>query len=341
MTARLKYDEVKEYIELHGCRWISGEYKNNQSSLVIEFECGCKKNCTLGDFKNGRRCYEHARILAAEKRRLSIDEIIKRVESYGFCFISIIGELSGRETRIKYFCPLGHITERDYNDFYNHPTCGECKKQDRKNFFKSSDDKIRLAIKNKNCKLIKIIFYENRKNSELIIEFSCGHTENISYGNFISRRSGLCVNCEMESRSGETAYAWKGGITSLTWYIREKIFGIGWKEECGRAYGYKCAITGKPMGHVHHLQSFNLMLIETMNILNFEIKRNVSDYLEEELSLILSTFFCIQEKYPSGVPLTKNVHILFHTLYGRGNNTPEQFYEFVDRINAGEIQIPE
>lgn len=47
----------------------------------------------------------------------------------------------------------------------------------------------------------------------------------------------------------------------------------------------------------------------------------------------------IHFRHPLGVCLKENVHQLFHQIYGQTNNTPEQFYEFVDRINSGDIQI--
>lgn len=95
------------------------------------------------------------------------------------------------------------------------------------------------------------------------------------------------------------------------------------------------------MEHIHHLQSFNLMLKETLDVLGIDkLKNKMSDYSAEELNVFLSTFLDVQNKYPISVPISANVHHYFHKLYGRGNNTLDQFYDFLSKIKSGEIVIP-
>jgi len=43
--------------------------------------------------------------------------------------------------------------------------------------------------------------------------------------------------------------------------------------------------------------------------------------------------------YPLGICLSKNVHTLFHNIYGYGYNTQEQWDEFVNDFKNGEYNI--
>lgn len=336
MPKKLSNLDVEDYIKTQNCEWVSGKYYNNQSKINIRFECGCVSSISFCNFKNGRRCKFHSNERAKNARKTHLNKIIEDVESHNFVFIKRVSG-DGRKSLIKYSCSEGHITERYYKDFINHPNCSVCMKIRTNLSYRNSEDKIKSVINKMGCSLIEIVFYNNMKDSLLKIEFTCFHTEEISFGNFYSRKSGLCVECEMERRKGETSYGWKGGVTPLTDYIRKNL--KDWNNYCSKYYNYRCVVTNLPMDHIHHLQSFNLILSETLTELNFKSKGSVKDYSQEELSLVLEKFIEVQSRYPIGVPLISDVHNLFHKLYGRGNNTPDQFYEFIDRIESGEITI--
>lgn len=61
----------------------------------------------------------------------------------------------------------------------------------------------------------------------------------------------------------------------------------------------------------------------------------MDDYTDKELRDILDLFRIKQDKYPLGVCLTKDVHMLFHNKYGYGNNTEIQWNEFVTDFKNG------
>lgn len=41
----------------------------------------------------------------------------------------------------------------------------------------------------------------------------------------------------------------------------------------------------------------------------------------------------------NGITICRAIHYLFHNIYGRHNNTKEQFEEFLMKIELGEIDI--
>lgn len=108
-----------------------------------------------------------------------------------------------------------------------------------------------------------------------------------------------------------------------------------WKKESMKKCNYRCIISGKRFDEIHHIYGFNLILSETFDKLGIELKEDINDYLKEELMDILNCFRKIQSNYPLGICLTKEIHCLFHSVYGYGNNTEEQWDEFVTDFKNG------
>ena len=110
-----------------------------------------------------------------------------------------------------------------------------------------------------------------------------------------------------------------------------------WKKDSMKNCNFVCVITGERFDDIHHIYGLNLILNETMYNLNIEVKENMDDYTSEELRNILDTFRNIQSTYPLGVCLSKPVHSLFHSIYGYGDNTQEQWNEFVKDFKKGKF----
>lgn len=66
-----------------------------------------------------------------------------------------------------------------------------------------------------------------------------------------------------------------------------------------------------------------------------DIKENFSDYSDEELNKFVEAFIDLQAYYGEYVCITESVHKLFHGNYGYGDNTMEQWNEFVEKYNSG------
>ena len=104
-----------------------------------------------------------------------------------------------------------------------------------------------------------------------------------------------------------------------------------WKIMSMRQCNYKCVITGNRFDEIHHIYGFNKIVDKTLDYLNIDKNVIISEIDESLLFLILETFRDIQSRYPLGVCLTKEVHTKFHALYGYGNNTIEQWNDFVSK----------
>lgn len=113
-----------------------------------------------------------------------------------------------------------------------------------------------------------------------------------------------------------------------------------WKRLSCEQCGYQCVLTGSKNFEIHHLYSFNKILQEAFERCNEQglLKSyNIEDYTKEELDVIIQLFLDIHETYPLGVCVEKDLHKLFHDIYGTGGNVPEQWDDFVNRYKKGEF----
>lgn len=105
-----------------------------------------------------------------------------------------------------------------------------------------------------------------------------------------------------------------------------------WKNQSMKSCNYKCVITGGRFDEIHHLYGFNKIVNETLNALGIDKTSAVFSFDEDTLLKILNKFRELQELYPLGVCLRKDIHTQFHNIYGYGDNTIEQWNEFIQTI---------
>ena len=117
--------------------------------------------------------------------------------------------------------------------------------------------------------------------------------------------------------------------TNISQYLRRN--NSKWRADSERDCNYKCVITGDQYDDVHHLHSMNLIIAETMESLGYEHDVDPSSISYDALREILAIFIQTQSKYPLGVCLRKDIHIQFHKEYGLGNNTIDQFQQFLQK----------
>ena len=131
---------------------------------------------------------------------------------------------------------------------------------------------------------------------------------------------------------------YKGGITPISIYLRN--LNEQWCNNCKQQVKYTCELTGK-VGYklnTHHLKAFNTIVLEAHELHNIEIHEIVGDYTEEELYKLEEYVASWHKDNSNAVVLCDEVHTLFHSLYGYGNNTKEQFEEFKKRYLNGEFK---
>lgn len=128
---------------------------------------------------------------------------------------------------------------------------------------------------------------------------------------------------------------WKGGITPLLFWLRNQLG--DWKQESMKFHNYTCVLSNKNFDEIHHLTSFKEIINITLTELDFSKTKTLEEYSDDELEILRNKVIEINDSFGLGVCLTKDVHKLFHDLYGYGDNSPEQFEEFSNRYRNGEF----
>lgn len=188
------------------------------------------------------------------------------------------------------------------------------------------------------CDYIKLEDYINRKTP---IKFICKkhYDKGIQETTYavVRQYSSGCKYCRYEKISGENQHNWKGGISDLSSHLRSKTY--FWKVDSFEHYGYKCVLTNLGIDiELHHTYSFSSMINDTLKELNIPVFECVNKYSDKELELIENKCTELHYKFGYGVPLNMEIHKLFHKIYGKHNNTPEQFEEFKSRFLNGEFE---
>ena len=190
-----------------------------------------------------------------------------------------------------------------------------------------------IILKGSNLK-IKSLHYLSEKYSE-------------EEENFIKENFGKMTDAEIAKAIGKTIHGICDKRRLLGLYYLDKNYSkynniskffrahiYDWKENSMKQCNYQCIFTGSKDYAIHHIISFNTILseffsyIESKNLLK---SNNLSDYSKEELDNLIKIFNTIHDKYPLGICVRKDIHNLFHNIYGSGGNTKEQWDLFSEK----------
>ena len=120
----------------------------------------------------------------------------------------------------------------------------------------------------------------------------------------------------------------------LTKFFRGQIH--QWKKNSIEKCNFQCALTGSKEFAIHHIISFNIIVKNFFCEYDIQLKDSFEDYTNDELNQISEIFIEYHNQYPLGVCVDKDLHKLFHKMYGDINNEA-QWDVFVKKFNEGEI----
>lgn len=166
----------------------------------------------------------------------------------------------------------------------------------------------------------------------------CGKTKKVITYHL---KSGMVKTCGCNlSRKGINNPNWKGGVSPLHIRIREAI--AQWRIDSLRNGRYRCCLTGAKGSEivVHHVnKQFNEILEEAISKLDIQKNYLTGDYSLEEMEELKKEVVQLHYKYGLGIVLHKDLHRMFHSLYGKTNTTKEQFEEFKELYKNGKLDL--
>lgn len=333
MPKKYTYNEVKQIISdiSNGqTKLLSEEYVNDRTPLLFECKCGDLFTRTFNKYKANRPwCEKCARQIAKDKETYDLSYIISEIEKTGCHYIS--GDYVNSESKLCIECRCGKPFYRTWHKFHGGfidcEDCGKKKIADSKR--KYDYNKAKEEFARYGYLMIDDTFVDVATKTHCLCKR--GHDCYLTISGIKTHRSG-CQECAILDNSGENHWNYKGGISLLEDKIRYNL--KEWKEDVRNAYGKQCPITGDAglNAVVHHLYSLVDIFNQACLELGYDIKKTSSlngiNLSDDQIATLIDA---IKHKHTLsiGILISKNIHIKFHQEYGKGNNTPQQFDEFL------------
>lgn len=271
------------------------------------------------------------------KRLITMDIIEEEFKDRGYSVLRNLTKFNGAKTRVFYNCPKHGEKNISYDSFNSGVGCMDCGRIKTTQALKFSYNDFMKDFKiidNQNFYLLSTEDdFINTRCQMVLKHKKCGHEFPLGVHNILKNRI-YCPYCEV---FGENSRNWRGGITPLHKYLRGSIG--EWKRESGEKDSYKCIISNSNNIAIHHIYSFNLILNEVIELTKLPIYQEVSSYSDSELELLRNMCVELHNKNPLGVCLREDLHKEFHSMYGYGNNSIEQFQEFYSNKVGSEYEL--
>lgn len=300
---KLTYEEVKMYVEENSnCKLISTEYEKAIAKMKFICNCGNIFETTFSKFKsrNKRQCNQ-----CSGREKISEKKINEILNKRGLSLFE--GEPLNIKDKAIY------INKGGYKVYMS---IGQLQRGHDLKFFHTFNpftiDNIKCYIKEKNanCKLLSDE-YKGYSPEKLLFQCKCGELYETTFGDFKARDQFHCYSCGKKKRSGENHYEYNPLLTyedrvrrrRVTPNENMRVFRTKVYERDN--YICKCcgdkSSKGNPITlNAHHLDGYHWFKEGRFNPNN-------------------------------GVTLCSYCHNKFHEIYGKKNNTKEQFEEYKNK----------
>lgn len=303
-------ENVKSIFRESECILLATEYIDNSQEVEYICSCGNKEKNTIQNYINSsiRKCKACVYKITGGKRSLNIDHVRQFFQQNNCVLLST--EYINNTKSLDYICSCGNKDKVTFNSFQMGVRCHGCMGKRISEKVRKDILEVRDYFNEYDCTLLTEN-YENQ-NQLLIYKCKCGREDEKSFIQFQSCPK--CPQCksdylssirkgqEFPNRRGENHPQWNFDLTPEE---REKGRFLTeyklWRKQVYERDDYTCQCCGDNKGgnlNAHHLDSYDWNKIDRFNVDN-------------------------------GVTLCNLCHKDFHALYGYGDNTKEQFEEYI------------
>lgn len=282
---------------------VLSKYVNVSTKIMVKcMICENEWMVTPGSLLNGTGCPKCANKNKSNKQRKTKEQFIEEMKIIN-PNIKIIGDYINNHTKIKCECLIcGNIYFMIPKNLRKGQNCPECAMKQRVSKKSKVHERFIIELNdiNKNIKVSNKYI-----NAKTIMECSCdicGHKWKSNADNLL--RGHGCPKCAIENSKGENNHNWNPNLTQEDREDKRNYAEYKeWRKKCYERDDYTCQITGKRGVElcVHHLYSYN-------------------------------KYKCLRTVLDNGITVSKEIHELFHKTYGRGDNTLEQWEEFIESL---------
>jgi len=300
-VAKWTFEKVKEIIESENYKISPSFNPLNYKGVKSKINLICPKNhewiSTFDNFNNNnRRCKKCGRETTAIKKRRTEEDIILEFKKVGFTLIDSYENYKSKHSKLKAICENGHFHFTSLQIVSMGHGCPYCA-----GVVKYTIEQAREIFSNRNLTLLA----DNYIGAHGKMPFTCDlHSDDVQHTTLHLAMNGYCVcsKCLSDKRKGKNNPMWDDSISDELRYKRRSYPEYhDWRKNVLSRDNYTCVCCEKNEGnscHAHHLDGY---------------------------------FWCIEKRtdIDNGVTLCANCHLKFHSMYGRGFNTKEQFEEYL------------
>jgi hypothetical protein len=285
---------------------VLGKYINAHIKIKCKCKiCGCIWDSIPNNLLRDRGCPECGKVKCSKSRTRTHEQFVNELKNIN---PNIIPLEKYKNVKVKIKCRC-NVCRHEWNVIpdsllrgYGCPKCGIKKCAD--NNRKSHDEFIKeFNEKNPNAKNIRILGKYTNINTtikcECLLDGEIWHPR----ADHLLNGHG-CPKCQIRNNSGENNHWWNPNLSKEDREDKRNYPEYNeWRTKCFERDKYTCQVTGQQGGKlvVHHLYSYN-------------------------------KYYCLRTALENGITISEEIHKKFHSIYGNGNNTFEQWEEFIKSL---------